>query len=788
MTLQERSATKRIEAAGTPSKNIFKNEPSRGLNVTPLRNYFTRKSSKQVRTNDLPFEDGAVGAVSLWGFIYCCISLTVPLAYIYILLILLRELCMYFPQSIYAGIKSYLPWLATVVATMAQSSLLVEIWCVVEAIFFVGLKLQIRYLQRKDPLEASLSSAPMMELVDRQILWGRMMASESKDPVEFISGWFFDEPLEKISKYDVRDFVAWSMFEGRNQEHLTGEELQQVDEFVEDFEYRLSVHLHGLLKEDGMDEKENINANPELNLSRSTQNDIDWKELAVMNRPLPKEIFRFHESTTDEQPNFFSNLYENYKQHYEQYRSMLENADFHPVQDFRNFMAEAEENALATASQMYENAYHSLITPGSSMDKQLAALSHATQVQLTEAWNSVKGMRKRLETAEFLSTQRKRLRQQLKGYRVLLNRMRSMSSSVPSKQMANLMRKITDCNDAMQNIENRAMDAFAEATGYARKSLMPTQEPQHYAKYSSDPLLGVVTYPLGLHLFILGATEIPLRILMHRRSFTRLVVGKVAYYFNPGQQHDDDNDEEKIPIVFVHGIGIGLIAYIPLIDQMLQSGRPMLLPEIPYVSGFRPFQSPNSVLSPAVVSSTMTDMLATHGYLRGTFVGHSYGSVWLSYMLKYAPNAIGAVIFLDPICFCLHVPRLTKQFVYHRPDPGTASFMVRTDVIINWTIQRSFPWSWIVLFHEQIHVPCSIFLSERDMLVPATKVEAYFQSKGAPIKDFSDVTRNHFEDCATNVTVFRGDGHGGWCERPFSTSPVIAECVEVLCRRAEQGS
>ena len=55
MTLQERSATKRIEAPGTPSKNILKNEPSRGLNVTPLRNYFTRKSSKQVRTNDVSY-------------------------------------------------------------------------------------------------------------------------------------------------------------------------------------------------------------------------------------------------------------------------------------------------------------------------------------------------------------------------------------------------------------------------------------------------------------------------------------------------------------------------------------------------------------------------------------------------------------------------------------------------------------------------------------------------------------------------------------------------------------
>ena len=74
------------------------------------------------------------------------------------------------------------------------------------------------------------------------------------------------------------------------------------------------------------------------------------------------------------------------------------------------------------------------------------------------------------------------------------------------------------------------------------------------------------------------------------------------------------------------------------------------------------------------------------------------------------------------------------------------------------------------------------------MLVPAAKVEAYMHSKGAPIKDFVDATRQHFEDSAMNVTVFRGDGHGGWCERPYATSPTIAECVDVLCRRADQES
>lgn len=585
---------------------------------------------------------------------------------------------------------------------------------------------------------------------------------------------------------------------------------------------------------------------------------------------IPWAVFRFSEESHEDESNYFSDLYESYRKTYEQKIRAVRNATadfrpvqslqnmvhdaaadlhFHPVQDLRKLMVEtgktiekAEETAMARATQMYET----FVPAGSHMDKQLSAMSHATYVQMTEAWNSVKNISERLETARFLQKQRQRIRQQLKGYRELLKHMRDLSSAVPSKQMAGMMRRITECNQAMELLENRAQTAFVQATGFALKNipfLHDRKKPQRFAKYSSDPLLGIVTYPLGFHLLVLGLTEIPLRLLMLKRGFERRFMGPVAYYFHAGanasedgividQSEGDDDDEtlQNTPIVFVHGIGVGLLPYSPLIDALLETGRPILFPEIPYVSGFRPFQSPNGVLPPAMVSSTMTAMLASHGFLRATWIGHSYGTSWLSYMCKYAPKAVASLLFLDPICFCLHVPYLTKQFVYMRPDPGTVSYMVRTDVIINWTIQRSFPWAWVALFTEQIEVPCVIFLSDKDTLVPATKVEDYLKSKDIPIKDFDSCEEGFFLDSGTEVqsvdaevsvknqngynyeppavsgkktkegdvsakaklqriscVVFRGDGHGDWTERPSSTIPVIVEAAKALCRRVEAG-
>lgn len=473
------------------------------------------------------------------------------------------------------------------------------------------------------------------------------------------------------------------------------------------------------------------------------------------------------------------------------FRERIATTEFHPVQDLRNMadrtkqrFVEAEEQAMATGRHVYERLVPTVV------DKKLSAMSSVTYMQLTEAWNSVdrtvKNMRERLETAQFLSDRRQRLRTELQRYREMLNKMLEKSSAVPSKQMANMMRQITECTQAIEHLESRAQSAFVNATGYAQRNLpafLTPKEPQTFAKYSSDPLVGLATYPLGFHLLVLGATEIPLRVMMANRGFTRHTFGSVSYYYHPGAKTGFGQSET--PIAFVHGIGIGLISYVPLIDHMLASGRAIFLPEIPYVCAFRPWQSPHAVLQPAVVTSTMTAILAKHGFFSALWAGHSYGTSWVSYMCKYAPDSVAALLFLDPVCFKLHYPRLTKKFVYTRPDPGTISYLARTDVMINWTVQRSFPWSWIDLFVEQINVPCSIYLSENDALVPVHQVSQYLKMKEVPIRVFEGHCEDDFDSSFINCTIFPGHIHGDWTEDNITATPDIAHTVEVLCVQAD---
>jgi len=402
--------------------------------------------------------------------------------------------------------------------------------------------------------------------------------------------------------------------------------------------------------------------------------------------------------------------------------------------------------------------------------------------------------------------------------------------SIPAKQMAGLMRKITNCNDALDLLEHSAK-RIAYATGFASKNLgmglkLTKDPPTRYAKYSNDPLLGLATYPLMFNLLILGWTDGWLRVVMRRKGFQRFKIGSTSYYYHPGKSvaaggtsntsgssngggglgglhsahsgsrsslhslsDDGETIKDKTPIVFCHGIGIGLGYYLELIDELMELDRPLLLPEIPYVCGFRPWIKINSILTPAQVVTTLTEMLACHGFLKATFIGHSYGTSWVSYMCKYTSNTVASVVFIDPICFCLHHPCLTKSFVYHRPDPGSVSYIVKTDVVVNWTIQRGFPWSRIVLFVEDIpkNVSCSIFLSEKDVLIPYKTVERYLRFQGAKIEDFDKLLEKEEEHYShpLNVTIFRGEAHGDWTTVE-SRSKVIANVAQILTSRYEE--
>ena len=93
----------------------------------------------------LPMEPNHIGFRSHWAFLWYCLFLVAPLSYIYIALMLLRDLCEYFQQTLQQPLKVYLPSLAKLTTMMKSyyGCRLVDVWCIIEAAFYIYCKLKI---------------------------------------------------------------------------------------------------------------------------------------------------------------------------------------------------------------------------------------------------------------------------------------------------------------------------------------------------------------------------------------------------------------------------------------------------------------------------------------------------------------------------------------------------------------------------------------------------------------------------------------------------------------------
>ena len=163
--------------------------------------------------------------------------------------------------------------------------------------------------------------------------------------------------------------------------------------------------------------------------------------------------------------------------------------------------------------------------------------------------------------------------------------------------------------------------------------------------------------------------------IMHARGFRRYSEGKLSYWHHSGDvagPSDKMSDRmcrvthldvagasgEATPLVFVHGVGLGLTPYLDFLKRLRElrsSGGhrpPMLVLELPFVSqrlaGL--WSLPQEVRTTEEIGRAM----ARHQMPRATFVGHSLGTVYMSWVAKLRPELLASCVFIDPIVFLLH--------------------------------------------------------------------------------------------------------------------------------------
>jgi pimeloyl-ACP methyl ester carboxylesterase len=208
---------------------------------------------------------------------------------------------------------------------------------------------------------------------------------------------------------------------------------------------------------------------------------------------------------------------------------------------------------------------------------------------------------------------------------------------------------------------------------------------------------------------------------------------KITYWYRPGAETVDPT-KAPLPIVFVHGIGTGLAPYLGFVWNILRAAdrsTPCYLIELPHVS-MRFHEHAPTV--PETVREIKSALYA-HGHQQAVFVAHSIGSIVVAGMCRWSRKQVAAVVLIDPICFMLHLPAVAYHFVHRPPRRANERFVnyfASRELFISHYISRHFQWYHACLWAEDLPGTdqTSVYLSEKDLLVPSLKVADYLRDRG----------------------------------------------------------
>ncbi|KAG0316878.1 hypothetical protein BGZ97_006257 [Linnemannia gamsii] len=222
--------------------------------------------------------------------------------------------------------------------------------------------------------------------------------------------------------------------------------------------------------------------------------------------------------------------------------------------------------------------------------------------------------------------------------------------------------------------------------------------------------------------------------------------GDLAYWYRTPAK-----PQNPIPLVFIHGIGVGLVQYIHLVVALTFVSRPLIMVEVPEVSN-QLVQV--DCMTPDETYFVIERILRIHKHPKATFLGHSLGTMLCAAVCRASPasspkSIVHGLILTDPICFLTH-HSIAHNFAYR--TPSTASQLVMDlfaarEIGTSWFIMRRFCWTESVIFpiawsrRHQKPMVCQgklspvlpqrtrVFLSRNDNLLDMNKVAEYLRTK-----------------------------------------------------------
>ncbi|KAI1464452.1 uncharacterized protein F4812DRAFT_212454 [Daldinia caldariorum] len=180
---------------------------------------------------------------------------------------------------------------------------------------------------------------------------------------------------------------------------------------------------------------------------------------------------------------------------------------------------------------------------------------------------------------------------------------------------------------------------------------------------------------------------------------------ELTYWYRP---HTATN---KLPVVFLHGIGIGLYPYVPFLDRLNSKSEErdveghigIIAVEVLPIS-FRITEAP---LGRIEFLKQIATILDAHGWDRFVLASHSYGTVLATHMLRSEnlTDRIASVVLIDPVTILLHLPDVAYNFTRRRPrgaNEWQLWYFASMDPGVAHCLGRHFFWKDNIVWKEEL--------------------------------------------------------------------------------------
>lgn len=256
--------------------------------------------------------------------------------------------------------------------------------------------------------------------------------------------------------------------------------------------------------------------------------------------------------------------------------------------------------------------------------------------------------------------------------------------------------------------------------------------------------------------------------------------------------HRPHTAKNAIPVLFIHGIGIGLYPYVNFLAQL--NGKDANPPEHRFAAPQGRGQVDGDVGIIAIevmpISFRITSAMPTkeqmmdeilailthHGWEKVVLVSHSYGSVISTHLLQHelASKKLGPIVLVDPVSILLHLPDVAYNFTSRKPKRANEHqlyYFASMDMGVAHTLARNFFWNECILWKQDVmNKDVTVVASGADLIVDTAAVGRYlmeadewavstdwksrpWQGKGLELIWFEDLDHAQVFDSKANYDI-----------------------------------